>query len=463
MKTINNIFSAAFFALVIGLVAAPTAFAQPANFDSQRMDRDLQIMERIFSDLQRTAMGSNSFFSGSSNSNNVTGSYFPGYGIVFNVDGNYTSGILTPAVVTGHGIRSAQRTTSRDLAEVLVDGYGTSQKNEKKAEEAVYEARIDSARTAQFGKQRDVIRDFFANYVDAIGQLTPNDRISILISQRGNGFQYVTVGQNMRLETNTLNPLRAEVKVSDVVAYRSGSISESEFNQRITFNELDTNAQNQKELTVMRGIFDSVLRKNESSKFSTTRDAQGVMLTNFGAMFSLDASVLSSSLVRMTGLVAPLENHIYTTGSRFTEVKSVEVKDGVATLILDDGTKVIMPNEKDVVTINGVSYNRKGERVSRSTVSGEYKITEVEEVDFEAELDKLVDQVADLVIDYGRTLRSLQSNDRILVSINTSSGKDSALPKRIEVQVDMSVLRSLESGSISREQARQRVNVREFS
>lgn len=468
MKNIKRILSATLFALWLGLAAAPSAFAQPASFDSQRMDRDLQIMERIFSDLQRTTMGSSVFFNASSNSGNVTASYFPGYGVVFNVYEAYFAvgefvTVMPYTTVSGQQApsRVTQRAGSGSVDPTTATGYGRLTEAEEAAKR---EAAIDSAQHALLNRQKGVIQDFFANYVDAIGQLTQNDRISVLVSHRGSAFHYVSVDQNSRLRNNTLNPMRAEVKVSDVVAFRNGSITESEFYRRITFNELDTKAQNQKELTVMRGIFDSVLRKNDDSKFSTSRDAQGVMLTNFGVMFSLDASTSAST--RLAGTLAPIDVYnISTSGNNKAQVQRVETNNGVVTLVLDDGTQVVMPNNRDVMTINGVTYNRKGEKVTNiAGVSSTYGIAEAASIEYKAELDKFVNQVADLVIDYGRTLRSLQGGDRILVSINPSVlVSKSTLPRRIEVQVDMATLRSLEAGNITRDQARQRVSIREFS
>src|SRR5690606_11357048 len=124
--------------------------------------------------------------------------YFPGYGVVFNVNETYASnyvvsGSLTPVEVTGYGTRYNQRTaqTVQEMEDARI------------AEEAKKVAALDSAQSAVLDRHKALIRDFFSNYVDAIGQLTPDDRISVLISQRGNAFTYVTVGQGSKLQTNT--------------------------------------------------------------------------------------------------------------------------------------------------------------------------------------------------------------------------------------------------------------------
>lgn len=69
--------------LLVSLALQPQlAEAQRANFDSDRMERDLRIMERIYTDLQFQARGA----IGATSANVVNASYFPGYGVVFNVN-----------------------------------------------------------------------------------------------------------------------------------------------------------------------------------------------------------------------------------------------------------------------------------------------------------------------------------------------------------------------------------------
>src|SRR5690606_14251034 len=124
---------------------------------------------------------------------------------------------------------------------------------------------------------KTIIRDFFSNYVDAIGQLQDSDRVAVLISNRGNPISYAVVGANSRLQTASFNPLRAEVLVGDVVAYRTGRINAEAFGNRIVFSEVDASTTDHNELQVMRGIFDSALKNNNASKFSISRSTQGVL------------------------------------------------------------------------------------------------------------------------------------------------------------------------------------------
>jgi len=420
-----------FTAFIITLIAMPV-LAQRANFDSERMDRDLRIMERIYTDLQRQASGANVH----SNVRAVTGSYFSGYGIIFNVNETFSSsffyGSVTPlnvarvsgqAVVTGRS-GEVYNTSGRNITAELERRYAD-------AAEA-REIPVDSLSFIAYERNKDVIRDFFANYIDAIGQLDDNDRVSVVISNRGNPIVYTSFGSNSRLTSSTFNPLRAEVQIKDVVAYRTGSINESTFMDRIVFSELDAQASNHKELQVMQGIFESALKDDTKSGLRLSREVQGVLLTNFGAMFNLDVTVNITNIT-ITG-----------------RMLQADKETGMVEVYLLDSSKVKMPMPQGYSITSPPSQSSRVKALADSS-----------KISYVGLMNKLIDQVSDLVLDYGRTLRSLKSDELVLVSVNQLTTQ-ADLPKRVEIQVDVQTLRDLDRGSISREQAKQKMIVRKF-
>ena len=70
-------------------------------------------------------------------------------------------------------------------------------------------------------------------------------------------------------------------------------------------------------------------------------------------------------------------------------------------------------------------------------------------------------QLKETIVDYGRTLKSVSSEEYILVSVSISNSRDS-LPEGIDLQVKKSVLQSIDSGQMSREQAMEQITVREY-
>jgi hypothetical protein len=455
------------------IMMPPSVTAQRANFDSDRMERDLRIMERIYTDLQRQAMG----VMGAANARSVSGGYFPGYGVIFNVNETFsTSFVLEGSIMRAADMartsedqffrgqrysseaerrffEGGNRSTSTDslieVREVAVTGYTPTRKMSP-----------DSLRFSFYEKNKEVIRDFFANYADAIAQLEDDDRIQVMISHRGSTLSYAFVTSGSRIQSATQNPLRAEVRVGDIVAYRTGNIGLDAFHEKITFSEIDPNSSDNKELQVMRGVFDSALKNSKVSRFNLTKDAQGVLLTNFGAMFSLEVGV---------------QREVLLAGFNPSNISSVEIlknDDGGETIILlKDSTRIVLPSNIREHQVAGVvtSTSTRGrtpqgvvtiaERpsdVRAQTVEGEY-------VSFRESMDKLIDQVSELLLDYGRTLRSLKSEDKVLVTINQSTTvNDPEVPNRVEIEVDVQTLREFDRGSMNRDSAMKKVVVRRY-
>jgi hypothetical protein len=433
-----------FTAFIITLIAMPV-LAQRANFDSERMDRDLRIMERIYTDLQRQAAG----VMGTTNVKAVTGSYFSGYGIIFNVNETFSSNFFFGSTVsnsyssysvTGLGTNTTNARYSSDSLRSQNNAVTVAHGNRLKAENATREIQTDSLSILAYERNKDIIRDFFANYIDAIGQLDDDDRVSVVISNRGNPIVYTTISQNSRLVSSSFNPLRAEVQIKDVVAYRTGAINESTFMDRIVFSELDSQASNHKELQVMQGIFESALRVNQQSDYKLSRDVQGFILTNFGAMFNLEVSVPITKIRIRGQMLPPVDS------------------DGNIEILLLDSTKVIMPRPNSYSITPTTRTNTTGYAVDSLTTATFERST----FSYIDALNTFIDQTSELVLDYGRTLRSLKPNELVLVSINQQSTQDD-LPKRVEIQIDMQTLRDLDRGSISRDQAKQKMIVRKFN
>jgi len=460
--------------LCIAFVAVPISLqAQRANFDSDRMNRDLRIMERIYTDLQFQARGA----TGVINANAVNGSYFPGYGVVFNVNETFSNVF---SVIRGRGTvpsntpqestqeasfreqrqryeaeerffsgsgQSARADSTRRPTTVIVSGYSTP------AEEVSSTSNIHDL-------NKTIIRDFFSNYVDAIGQLEDTDRIAVLISHRGNPISYAVVGANNRLQTASFNPLRAEVLVGDVVAYRTGRLTQKAFEGRIVFSELDATSSNNKELQVMRGIFESALKSNKESKFSLSRGAQGVLMTNLGAMFSIDVMI---------------EREVLFGSFNPSNISSVEVlkndSGGETIIMLKDSTRIVLPMSVTERQVSGVAMTTStGSRIPQGVVTIAEKPSDMrvqtvegEYVSFRESMDKLINQVSELLLDYGRTLRSLKADEKVLVTINQNTTRsDPEVPNRVEIMVDVKTLRDFDRGAMKRDEAMKRLEVRRY-
>jgi hypothetical protein len=439
MKNVITLFT---FLLVMAFVPIGTIHAQDTTYDTERMARDLRIMERVYTDLQNQAMRGNQ----NTSARTVSGAYFPGYGVVFNVSESFVN--IVTGFFTDPKVQAEQKRSNPVTTRFQVTGfeYNTS----------------DSTGIQMHKMNEQIISDFFGNYVDAIGQLKDTDHVSVQVSFRGgNALSYSVLGPNNRLHTMRFNPLRAEVLMRDVRAFRSGKMTAEDFNKKIVFSELDPSSSDHKELQIMRGIFDSTLKMLNNSAVSPTRDVQAVMMTNFGAMFTIDVRLSHRQMgAEMLGA----------TSSK--NILSVEIDDNQnqTVLILRDSTRITVPMFQAV----------RHPRIEKSTQSGQFSLPEgivtvgnlptegvrarvVDEdvLTFEESMSQLIKELSSVLVDYGRTLRTMKPTDKILVIVNNQSML-SGPSNRIELQVDVQTLRDYDRGAITREKALSLVGRRDF-
>ena len=65
------------------------------------------------------------------------------------------------------------------------------------------------------------------------------------------------------------------------------------------------------------------------------------------------------------------------------------------------------------------------------------------------------------MLDYGRTIRSLNDNETVLLDIKIDACRDCNVPESMEVSTKMSVLKQYDQQKISREKAMDQIEIKE--
>jgi hypothetical protein len=74
---------------------------------------------------------------------------------------------------------------------------------------------------------------------------------------------------------------------------------------------------------------------------------------------------------------------------------------------------------------------------------------------------KFKEDIKEFMLDYGRTIRSLKDDDKVLLEISISSCRDCQIPKVLEVSSEMSLLKKYDQQNISREKALAEITMKE--
>jgi hypothetical protein len=390
------------------LLLSPLSFAQ--DFDADRMNRDIKIMEKVLEELFKieyepqkisAKTGSNStnipnvFTINSLRNNNkqVSGSYISGYGIIFKVPylpSSYLSGASN--IRYNYGERSIS--FYYDSNESLEDNLVT--------DEAVIQR----------------ITSFLKEYAPTIGQLTNDEQVTIVYGEKKDHSPTVRIfnlsgEKEEETEVDPIPVITVSTKASDLASLRSGRLSPGEFEDRLSISKKDGNEKERLDLNVMAKILSTAFEDGDDSAFHlvNTNSLSFVTIDGFGVHYTLD-------MHRGHGL----RSISFSTLTNFGEADSKEA---------DKAVKKIREARADRENI----------------LKTEYK--------------NLIQQMKTYLVDYGRTLNSLKNDQFIIVSVNITDYQN-LVPAQVNFQLKKSVLQELDRGQISRDEALNAVTISEF-
>lgn len=405
MKYLNKLLPviwAVAFALIF-----QTAQAQQ-NIDANRMNRDINIMENILQELFKTSwaghgstvqVATGAFPFG--RSNDIRGTYLPGYGVIFTIDGG------PPAFVMMSDAEGENST--------YAFRYGDNGDGEEVTEEAVLKR----------------IKEFLRDYGSTIGQLSEDEHVMVIYdTQKSNRINPFFISADKETKKNILPTISVVASKKDLNAYRSGNISESQFDNRLNVTKVASDTRQKLDLKVLANIFETAFKDQDEPGFMVRGSVSYLSLDNFGALFSFDARYGSSSFSRIFSPDIDIKP---------SDIASVDVRKG------EDGESRITIRKKDDEerTIE-IAESRKQQKA-----------------DVVKAYNTFVNSLKEYLVDYGRTLSSVQSDQHILVSVSLSSRIDE-VPDRIDLQIRKSVLEQMDRGSIDRDRALQEITLREY-
>jgi len=405
-------------ALLIGLsgIFGGAVYGQNAQLDKDRMERDIDIMEKVLNELFKTSISGNRLRGVHlSSDRRAQGSYVPGYGVLFIAPAysnllsgkssyvySYSKGSGATAVVAG----------SRGANTV----YVRSDEEEKTKGE---KDKADKGETASAGRSRNArstgdsllqahaelvtnnLRDFLANYADAIGQLSPGDRVMIIYNENArNSNHYVTISGCDDCLTRTMPRISAEVKREDLTAFRSGKMNRRELDSRIRVNQENPGKESYAEYKVFAGILESLYPVSQDVPYRVQNIGYH-FLPSFGVIYLMDMSLRSRS-----------EMHGYVSGRGGEGVSKAQA----------DSAQVRLRNE---------AY------------------------------EQFKKDIRETVLDYGRTLRNLSADQVILLSVALPTCGSCRVPARADVSVKKSVLEAYETSKMNRQQALEAISITE--
>jgi len=440
--------------LIVGLIlVSATLFAQKPT--EERMKRDIAVMETALSEMIKQELNQRNFFF-----MDVKGNYVSGYGVTFtvptsmisnvwstgsgyvmSVDGNVSLGSVAFASpnhdsdleITEKEAREAKAAMKNDKNKNVQKERDKAEQDAQvarnKADRATQEAReaereatlygiqsrngvngyystgnnrkrfnTDSLNAVSNAKIIEAAKTFITDYGDMLSQLAPNERI--IVTNRGSNENNVWL--NGAKAKRSL--LSVEATKSDLTQFRQGSITRDQFIKKMRVVNTVTSEKTEPDMELLASIFNRLYREDLSRTYYMQGGAYYERLNDFGVILHMQ-------------VVSSLSN-----GDYYTPAKDVRL--AMPTLGLTNLTQ----EERDK------------------------KVKELYPV-FESELKENI-------LDYGRTLKSLNDNEQLIVDVSMTKCTGCGIPASLELAVKASVLKDYSAGKLDKSAALSKIEVK---
>lgn len=376
------------------------------DIDSNRMERDINIMENILQEMFKTSWATHGntvrvhygSFS-SSRSDDVRGTYIQDFGVIFTIPGG------PPAFV--------MRSDSDGKESSYRFRYGDSKEGEPVTRETITYK----------------IVEFLQDYGPTIGQLSDDDKVMVIYKSNNPDqeliiFRSASDDEQEKAKRQQLPTISIAATKSNLQAYRSGDISSEDFRNRLDISSVKASSANQKDLRLMAGIFETAFEETEEKSFRIRGSVDYLHLSNFGALFSFNARYSTQG----DWIFSKLTESLKTMGKELKEARA-DLREKITTSSESLRSEKLKQHEQ----------NRKEQK--QETINA---------------YEQFLGDLKEYIVDYGRTLSSINSNQQIFISVSLSSRYEE-IPERIGLQIQKSTLENMNP-----EQAIDEINVREY-
>lgn len=295
-------------------------------------------------------------------------------------------------------------TLDRLSQEVLVSGTA------KPLDKSASEEDLDKLNEEKKSKIALNAKTFLADYGSLLVDLKSNEKIQLSIdysihvkstSRKIDGLlAYVSSTRDENKRRMT-----AEISASDLNAYTTGDISQAEVFSRIKTSTYDNSKDEMLDAKILAGIFDDMFKNTYEGYLSRSGSSSWTYFEGFGLMYNVN---LSSGR-------------------------------------------------------NGYSISTSSGGQSVISVGGKSQKSEEFYKDIKAKYPAFEKSVKETMIKYGRTLRSLKSNEYLILNVGLSANNLSGLPKSIQFMISKNDINAFTKGDKSLEQVMEKVSLKKLT
>jgi len=301
--------------------------------------------------------------------------------------------------------------------DVVIFGYGQSYDlkssgTTKKAQSTSINR--DSLQTAVFNKVKNAMKTFLTDYAYLISQLKPNEKILLRYGAANKfggaatTFYSASLATTASSEKNLQKELTAEVTKATLDDFRNGKLTKAQLEERIKFIEQTAGNERDTELELLSSILNRLYQNDLSKTFDMIGQPSYEKVEGLGAIFNMRFGLLT----REVG-----NNMIY--------------------------------------------YLRDSDLVTQLRIREKNEHNETSKEDLKKRYNEFLADFSKNVIEYGRTVKALGTNDLFIFKLDMSACPECGIPDKIELSIKKSVLEEYDKNKITLAQAVEKITVKE--
>ena len=405
--------------IFLSIILVPmSSFAQSSKINWDRMNRDLEIMQGVLDHLLAPSKPMLAFSNGG-----ARGLYFDGYGVVFQIDLGGARLMDVVRLRMGNEFALAKELSEQAKASARAwEGKPISVPPVPDEGPVIVDAITGAVLTKEAlttGKRIELLEErameFLRDYADAIGQIKPTDRITILANFEHNYGVFAVHLRSAKNVEKSPSGLNITAKKSDIVDFRKGKIDEKTFRNRVTFHKRLDSKQKNRNIDIMANILNTALNRKHRGEFRMDSKNRGIYLDGLGALFFIRGYLLG---------------------------------------------------ERDVITYKYYlgKYLKEQEELQASRVKTTIQSKSPEERIKES-IKGFKDELVELVGDYGHTLRTLKPTEYVVVNINFRDNWRAHFlesPQQVILKVRKQDLDRYDRGELTLAALRKKVEIQEY-
>lgn len=406
MKTMkNNKMISMLLSLV--LIVCSTGLLQAQQ--SESLKRDMEVTSNLLSTLLKTNTGNSLMRVGT---DGIETSYNEGFGVVYDLKG---SNVVFRSVL--QGFATAAKSPYSNSASEIVEKKENNEENRAQGV-ATVGAKSENISISSYGQAGDfstsiwrsnsekseqekesAVKEFLIEYGSFLKDLKPNEKIMVqypLVQFEANERQNNEGRVFLNINADKFATKSFSILKKDADAYRSGSISKEEALNRISVEE-NLPEEIATDLRVLGELMNSLYSERSSKSYFSTSNPSIVRTKGMGAVYSW----------------AVYSGYNDNLGYR------------LPTLVRGE---------------QSVDENNRNEIVK-------------------AAYPAFLESFKENLVDYGRTIKSLENNEKIVFNIKMTRCQGCGIPDVLKVEMDKATIEEYNQGKLSRSQAISRLKV----